>query len=288
MVNFKYSSGERIKVYVACVDPAIAEKWLSHEAVNRELRQHVVDGYTSMMKRGEWGFSESAICFMADGGVINGQHRLWAVIQSETSQRFIIAEGFERADIHYMDDSFKRKNVDTYNLTHDTPANTQQMAIARVLNGGQEMQGALKADNFKRLEEHQKAIAFACDVMSPKRAGLTQAPVCAVIARAFYTADLAKIRRFGEVLLTGGYSNEVERTVLLLRDYLLSTPSGQRDARVEHYQKTERALLAFLRDETLKSLYAASDEQFPLPGELKPSRARGGTLVRPVHSARLS
>lgn len=77
------------------VTPAMAEEWLRD---NRFIRQRpamgrVVKRYASEMRRGEWGKSESKIVLghLNDGVcLLNGQHRMMAIVQSGTSQTFTV------------------------------------------------------------------------------------------------------------------------------------------------------------------------------------------------------
>jgi hypothetical protein len=120
-----------------------------------------------------------------------------------------------------------------------------------------------------RLQAHRDAIAFAGENLPQVShvRGISTGETRAVIARAYYTADRLRLEAFCRVLRTSIGRTEADRYPIMLRDHLRAHPSGGRSDRVERYQKTERALRAFLRGETLVKLCAIDAELFPLPGE---------------------
>lgn len=258
-----------ISVKIRRITPEIALKMLEKNTCNRSLSSHVVARYASDMTEGRWGMSESAICFDVNGTQINGQHRLWAVVESKKAIDFMVAEGYPVGAINYIDDPFVRSTRSVYKLTHpDAPEISSHIAVARVIDGGgQELSGVKRSRQhvFAQLEKHKAAIDFSVEVLRPRKQSITVSPVYAVVARAYYTADLDKIRKFCEVLLSGGYANEAEKSVLLLREWLLRSRSSDRASRVERYRRTERSLMGFIRGETLHKLYAASEELFKIP-----------------------
>jgi len=62
--------------------------FLERNSVNRVLRVGKVLEYARDMSNGEWDTSivKDAIVVGVDGTLLNGQHRLWAVLLSKTDQ----------------------------------------------------------------------------------------------------------------------------------------------------------------------------------------------------------
>jgi hypothetical protein len=118
------------------------------------------------------------------------------------------------------------------------------------------------------LTRHDRALKFAFENL-PARSGkgIAAADCRAVIGRAWYSNDHAQLARFCEVLRTSIARQERDESVIMLRTFLMTT--DQRGARKqrERYAKTERALLAFLTNQPLTKLYAATGELFLLPEE---------------------
>lgn len=72
------------------VTPELAEKMLESNTSNRNLRKQTVGKYSATMKAGNWTTSPESISFDTNGVVLNGQHRLHAVVNSGVSQNFLI------------------------------------------------------------------------------------------------------------------------------------------------------------------------------------------------------
>lgn len=81
----------RPTVSIELITPLSAKLFLMHNTANRSLRSLAVSEYTSEMKSGAWMLGCDAIGFDTDGVLINGQHRLNAVIKSGVACEFIVA-----------------------------------------------------------------------------------------------------------------------------------------------------------------------------------------------------
>lgn len=64
------------------VNPTHAKGLLSYNTGNRRLRPSTVSHYADQMRRGEWKETHQPIAFDDDGNLIDGQHRLAAVVES--------------------------------------------------------------------------------------------------------------------------------------------------------------------------------------------------------------
>ena len=68
------------------VTPQIAQTWLENYNVdNRRLKKHIVDKYAYALAAGQWIVNGDAIRFDVDNRLIDGQHRLEAVVKSGVS-----------------------------------------------------------------------------------------------------------------------------------------------------------------------------------------------------------
>lgn len=73
------------------ITAAIAQKWLEIDTSNRNLSQAMVDKYAAEMKAGNWDEDNGETIKIApDGGVLDGQHRLWAIFQSGVTLRLLV------------------------------------------------------------------------------------------------------------------------------------------------------------------------------------------------------
>lgn len=78
------------------VTPEIARRLIeTSNHGNRKVRPMVVKKYAKIMKNGDWRFSPETISISRSGRLLNGQHRMLAVIESGVACRFLFATGFE-------------------------------------------------------------------------------------------------------------------------------------------------------------------------------------------------
>jgi len=78
------------KVSQVLVTPELAREWLKHNTRNRKLRRALVRRYALIMQSGNWMLTPEGIIFDSNGDLIQGQHRLNAVAESETPAWMIV------------------------------------------------------------------------------------------------------------------------------------------------------------------------------------------------------
>jgi hypothetical protein len=83
-----------VEVNIEMITPDLAREYLEMNfSNNRSLTKTTVARYTALMKGGMWKLSTDAIGFDVEGSMVNGQHRLTAVIASDTDQPFVVLRG---------------------------------------------------------------------------------------------------------------------------------------------------------------------------------------------------
>lgn len=92
------------------VTPASAAKYLSRSRGNRPLKHGHVKSLARVMASGEWGDSNDRVSFDWNGTLINGHHRLTAVIESGASVTMDFVEGLDPASFVNMDRNCPRSH----------------------------------------------------------------------------------------------------------------------------------------------------------------------------------
>ncbi len=64
------------------ITPVIAQQWLALNSHNRNISRAAVERYRRDMVNGKWVFTGEAIHFNGTGALINGQHRLTALVKA--------------------------------------------------------------------------------------------------------------------------------------------------------------------------------------------------------------
>lgn len=85
------------------VTPHIAKKWLHNNTMNRAPSNGVIKKYARAMEKGEWKITPDFISFAKDGTLLNGQHRLMAVVESGVTVDMCIATDVEKDSFYVMD-----------------------------------------------------------------------------------------------------------------------------------------------------------------------------------------
>ena len=89
----------------------------------------------------------------------------------------------------------------------------------------------------------------------------------------FYVPDLDDLARFHSLLLGAEWPREQrDKTVLLLRDWLLKNGAGTVDVAKEAFYKTQKAIRLFVDDKAAKQLRAGLEPEYlwPLKNSLRP------------------
>jgi len=251
------------------VTPARAAHWLEYANTNnRSVRDAHVRQLARDMAQGRWRLTHEAITFDPHGVLLDGQHRLWAVVIANVPVEMHVWFGVTNDALAVIDRGKTRTLSDQLRLTPGYGEITQgHTAVLAAMVGGMAGPAAMTGlEAAEAMSKYINAVEFALDVIVRGKF-IANATTRAVIARAYYSADHDRLRQFGEMLTSGVVPHRDDHAVILLRQFLYAHPgSGSKQWR-ERYAKTERALLAFLDREPIAKLYPVTREHFPLPEE---------------------
>lgn len=79
----KHVATPQIEVKVVTVTPGMAVEMLKKDSENRTMNEKRIKQYAKEMKAGRWVLNGATIAFAADGSLIDGRHRLWAVFDAD-------------------------------------------------------------------------------------------------------------------------------------------------------------------------------------------------------------
>lgn len=105
-----------VKASVVNVTPTMAASWLAANEANRSLRPRLVDKYARDMSLGNWAMTGEPIKFACSGTLLDGQHRLYALVQSNTTQQMLVVKGVEADAQLVMDTGSARTASDALTL----------------------------------------------------------------------------------------------------------------------------------------------------------------------------
>jgi len=101
-----------MKTRIEIITKEIAEIYLKKNNGNRILRDKIVNYYADQMKRGQWMLTGQGISFDEKGNLIDGQHRLAAIVKSGISQEMLIIENVKKETFSVYDTGKLRSTGD--------------------------------------------------------------------------------------------------------------------------------------------------------------------------------
>jgi hypothetical protein len=113
-------------VEIITVTPATAKEWLARNTHNRPIRDSKVADYARDMAAGNWALNGEAIKFGTDGVLLDGQHRLHAIVAAGTAVPMLVVAGLANDTQNTMDAGAKRTTGDALGL--DGHKNAQLLA----------------------------------------------------------------------------------------------------------------------------------------------------------------
>lgn len=141
------------------VTPEIARQWLATNTHNRNIRASIVAAYARDMGNGDWMLNGEPIKFAADGTLLDGQHRLSAIVKAETSIDLLVVRGVAVEAQDTMDSGITRKFADQLHLAGEAEAQSLSAILRKILlwevgyrmrGGGLKVTHAELADTLKR------------------------------------------------------------------------------------------------------------------------------------------
>lgn len=84
------------KIETIKLTPEMAAQLLEHNTLNRPLSQNHVERIARQISEDKWMFNGDTIKVAESGDVLDGQHRLWAVVEAKKPIETILVHGIKR------------------------------------------------------------------------------------------------------------------------------------------------------------------------------------------------
>lgn len=107
-------ASKKMKYAIEVIGPDRARELLKKNKRNRKVAQATVEGYAADMVAGLWQLTGEPIQIGSKGTILNGQHRLHAVILAGTDVTFSVLYGCSEGNFKVIDQPRKRNAVDLY------------------------------------------------------------------------------------------------------------------------------------------------------------------------------
>ena len=259
--------------YVMDVTPELAQTWLKINNFNRPRNSEAVARYVRQIKEGRWKMTHQGLAFTKHGFLLDGQHRLWAIIECNVTlpMRVCINEPVENYEV--IDCGRNRSNLDVVRMgLKDSTISTAHTQTLKSMLAGRLCKTANRWTNAELTElyrEHIDAVDFAVKQFRNYKDKLINDPtVRGVIARAFYIVPHEQLELFCSQLIDCG-DHPSRRAIQSFISCLASWDDRRESTKREIYRRCELTLEAFLMNSAEVNFGKSIAELFPLPTETR-------------------
>lgn len=255
------------------ITPTKAAEYLERNKANRPVSKRRVLQYTSDMKEGRWKQTGDPLRFAVDGRLLDGQHRLEALIKANIPLRFVCIFDLEEEIFDVLDTGKIRNAADTLAIHGIT--NRNEISAAARLQYFYDKTGLAKRnesyvqptnqDIMATIERHPGLIESVRKITTKQVVkGLMSGSIAGFFHYQFGLRNLEKAEEFF-LILEGKLSVEASSPPMRLRQRLIENKLSKGKLNKDYIQAlTIKAWNAYLKGETIKYMSYKNTESFPV------------------------
>lgn len=253
---------------IETITPTLAAQYLTRNSMNRPVSAMVVKSLAGAIKRGEWKLNGESIKFSADGRLLDGQHRLNAIIHSGMAAQTAVVRGIDSDAFDTLDQGRKRTAGDVLAIAGEKNSRILAAILRNIMaierNGDMGLQVTpAQVENALLLHPYARELASA--YQSSKARTFATAVVPAVLTIASERGHPNEALFFMGNLASGA-NLDSRSPILLLRERLIESHTNRirRLSVVVQCAYTIRAWNAYIDDRPLYRLnYRPGSDEFP-------------------------
>lgn len=262
-----------VQFYVELITPEEAEEYLSRNDVNnRTINLEKVKVFADDMKKGKWQLNGEAIRFNEMGTLVDGQHRLMAIIKAGVPVKIGVMRNiskeytlFDRGTLRNTHTGFVMQGMKK-SLANSKNVGMVKLYLSILSNGKDTRFSDSTIKEF--LTDYEETAIKSRELSSVWHSKGSVKADNSVMQTAIFGALMAgeneeKLKRFIEVFTTGFYENSRERAAVQCRnDYIKKEilPMGGQHYRIKACRQFEKAIYDFCRGTPRKQSYAKWNE----------------------------
>lgn len=214
------------------ITPEIAAEYLTHNVTegvqrNRRPTKNAIYRYAEDMKNGRWQLTPQGIAFFENGNLADGQHRLKAIVAAGVPVQMNVTYDVPN-DSTLFDRGVARSLSDVLHMSgKDGEAYGKNgVAIANFLFGYDGHKNTSEGTKKVFIEDNAELLATAISLCAKgaetAKCVCRKSPVYAAAFCALFCAvEVEPLARFFTVANTGFADKDVEKSAIVLRNYLL-------------------------------------------------------------------
>ncbi len=248
---------------VELITPSVARRYMAHNTNNyRKINMHKVGIYARDMMNGNWQENGEAIKFNNKGELVDGQHRLEAIIKSDCAIKSLVITGVDNSVTIY--DSGKNRSMREIALAEGIPARLAEgtftgaaaiiiMGDPRGYKAGSSKQYPSRKEIMEFLHEHQHLwdnVYYVTRSFKGTEHGNLITRKAVIYAATYYLLalgyDMELMRTFFTIVGNGFPVSGYENTPAIVLRNMLINWSQKNEDRVKYFHATVSAFLDFL------------------------------------------
>lgn len=189
--------GDLISAEIQSVTPKQAKSWLEGHQNIRTINRRTVESLAHDIKAGNWRLTHQGICFNEKDELVDGQHRLHAIILADRPVRMMVSV-IRGITVKDPIDEGRRRSLSV--LSGHRTRIISALGVLRYFEAGELVHRPLTLAEANELYEHHKD-AFDMISTVPKVNSLIGGVVAALVWA--WPVDPEKVRRFAKELSIG-------------------------------------------------------------------------------------
>ena len=256
----------QLTIEVQTITPDTAKQLLSKNIdTNRKLKPNLVRKYVTDILSGKWEISDSLKIDKNDN-LIDGQHRLHAIIQANKPVDLAVSRGYEPKAAQYLDIGAKRTVSDIarlqgVQLSPKVSAILRNIVAAGLTNSDFQTKVSLtEQDIIDLYHTIQPELNYALELRQYGKVAKTAAMSVLTRVALYYdvvnSPDTNEAKRLAEAknVLISGVTSEANNPLICARDYIMTQKALGREAISTMMQYVDYALFLYMTGEGRKRI----------------------------------
>lgn len=272
------SRGDLMKSGIETITPKQAKAWLNGHQNIRPINQRTVASLAHDITQGNWKVTHQGICFNEKDELVDGQHRLHAIVEADRPVRMMVStiRGITAQD---PIDEGRRRSLSL--LSGHRTRTISALGVLRYFEAGEMIHRPLTLAEANDVYDHHKG-AFEMLGMVPKIHSLTGGTLAALVWA--WPCDAEKVRGFAVELTLGEMIKRGDPS-FAFRNWMVAT---------RHSHPEEVALAAcncvraYLAGQKLTSVFAGETGYRALVAQRRKHRIPFTPTVQAVEGVSLS
>lgn len=267
---------------IRLITPAEARRMLSAKSetgiVNRPIHKNTLRRYIGEMQRGQWVLQYEPIILSRSGFVLDGQHRLSAVVECDTPQWFLVVSGVDESLMAKIGTGDRRSPGDALAMAGHINTNTLA-SILRLIYTYKKTRSCrrLPSDSIELhemidlAEKYPNADEAASYAVAHKKYQIAQQSIVGAMWYLLGEISTDNRNEFFARLMTGTNLSE-DSPIYVLRERLIGIAKARDGKSLSSYESQEAICAFFIKGwnayregNTIRILRYKKGESFPVP-----------------------